>query len=312
MAISPAAGDERRGLLFGLVGVVIFGLTLPATRLAVMELDPLFVACARAVLGGCLALATVALTRTSRPPRALLAPLLRYGACVILGFPILMTIAMRHAPAAHGGVILSILPLATAMAGVLVAGERPSYGFWICGVAGSLAVLAYVLVKAQSKGVDGGGFHWADLMLLAAVACAAWGYAEGAVVTRTLGGWQAISWALVAALPVTVTLTAVVLATGGLSGEMGRIGALAAVSWRSWAGFLYVGIFSMYLGFFVWNRGLSLGGIAKVGQTQLLQTFVTLAGAALLLGEEVGTIEIVFAALVVVLVALGSRMRVAR
>jgi drug/metabolite transporter (DMT)-like permease len=301
---------EQRGYLYGIVGVTMFGLTLPATRLAVLELDPLFVACGRAVLAGLCAFALVAATRAPWPPRHLMVPLFRYGACVIFGFPILMTVAMRFSPATHGGVILSILPLATAMAGVLVAGERPSRGFWACGIAGSLAVSGYVVLKA---GTGGGaladGDHWADLLLVGAVLAASWGYAEGAVVTRTLGGWQAISWALILALPVMSLITLAVLLTGGLTGTAG-VGMRA--SWPAWAGFLYVGIGSMYLGFFAWNRGLNLGGIAKVGQTQLLQTFVTLAGAALLLGETVGLMELAFATLVVALVALGSRMRVKR
>lgn len=239
------ANDERRGMLFGTIGVIIFGLTLPATRLAVMELDPLFVACGRAVLAGMCALGVVILTRSVWPPRALVWPLLRYGACVIIGFPILVTVAMRYAPAAHGGVILAILPLATAITAVAVAGERPSRGFWACGIAGSLVVLAYVVLKAYLATGSAGGFHWADLMLLAAVACAAWGYAEGAVVTRTLGGWQAISWALIIALPVMVTLTGLVLVFGGITGTAGLRTGLQAASWRSWAGFVYVGVMSM-------------------------------------------------------------------
>lgn len=302
--------DDQRGYLYGIVGVIMFGLTLPATRLAVLELDPLFVACGRAVLAGLCALTVVAATRAPWPPRAMMVPLARYGACVIFGFPLLMTVAMRYSPAAHGGVILSILPLATAMAGVMVAGERPSRGFWACGIAGSLAVLGYVVLKAGKEGgALADGFHWADLLLVGAVIAASWGYAEGAVVTRTLGGWQAISWALVLALPMMCALTLAVLLTGGLTGTAG-FGMHA--SWPAWTGFLYVGIGSMYLGFFAWNRGLNLGGIAKVGQTQLLQTFVTLAGAALLLGETVGLMELAFATLVVALVALGSRMRVTR
>ena len=304
--------DEQRGLVYGLIGVTLFGLTLPATRLAVLELDPLFVACGRAVLGGICALTVVAVTKSPWPSRALLWPLLRYGACVIIGFPVLMTVAMRYVPAAHGGVILAILPLATAMAGVAVAGERPSLAFWLCGIAGSLSVLIYVLLKAWLGTGSAGGFHWADLMLLGAVACVSWGYAEGAVVTRTLGGWQAISWALIMALPVISMLTALVFATGGISGQTGFTASLMAASAKSWAGFVYVGIFSMYISFFFWNRGLLLGGIAKVGQTQLLQTFVTLGGAALLLGEQVGLMELGFAMVVVALVAIGSRLRVKR
>lgn len=306
-----AARDEWRGLLYGLIGVTIFGLTLPATRLAVLDLDPLLVAFGRAVLAGACALSAIALGGSPRPPRVLLWPLVRYGACVVIGFPVLVTIAMRYAPAVHGAVILAILPLATAMAAVAVAGERPSPVFWTFGIAGSLAVLGYVLLKAWLAGTGADAFHWADLLLGASVACAAWGYAEGAVVTRTLGGWQAISWALVVMLPIMLVGTLTVLLTGGMTGG-GTLSAFGTASWWSIAGFVYVGVFSMYLGFFAWNRGLALGGIAKVGQTQLMQTFVTLAGAAILLGEHVGLLELGFACVVVVFVALGSRARVRR
>ena len=295
------AAQSRRGLLWGLLGVVIFGLTLPATRLAVGELDPVVVTLGRALLAAVLAALTLMIARRPAPRRADWPRLAAFAACVVLGFPLQMAIAMRYAPAAHGGVVLAVLPLLTAMASVWLAGERPSRGFWACGVLGMAAVVAYAVLAGARAGGGAAAVHWADLLLAGAAVSAATGYALGGELSRRLGGWEVISWALVIAAPF-VALLCVVLAPPINWGASSRV----------WLGFLYLGVFSQFIGFFAWNKGLALGGIAKVGQTQLLQTFVTLAAAAALLGEPVGVLELVFSLAVAVLVALGWRMRVAR
>ena len=198
-------------------------------------------------------------------------------------------------PATHGAVVLAILPLATGAAAALVARERPSTGFWITGILGSAVVIAFALREG------GGGLHAADLALLVAVASAAVGYALGARAASTLGSWQSISWSLVLCLPVLLP-TAPFTAPGDFR----------AIPAASWMGFAYVAIVSQYVGFFAWYRGLAMGGIARVGQLQLLQPFMTLVASALLLSEPVGPDTIVFAGVVVGLVAAGTRMRVAR
>ncbi|MEC9367708.1 MAG: DMT family transporter [Pseudomonadota bacterium] len=291
------ADDDRKGLFLGLVGVTIFGLTLPATRLAVEGLDPYVIALGRGIVAAAIAALALRLSGESLPPRSTLVPLVICAAGVVLGFPLFATLAMQYVPASHGGVVLAILPLATAVAGVLVAGERPSPGFWLCGVLGSVAVLAFTLAA------DGGGsgLHLADLLLVAAVISAGVGYAYGGVLARTLGGWQTISWALVISTPVLALLLIVLQRPVNWS-------APAAV----WAGFLYLAIASQFFGFFAWYRGLALGGVAKVGQTQLLQPFITLAASALLLSETITPLEIGFALVVVGIVAAGRRMRVDR
>jgi drug/metabolite transporter (DMT)-like permease len=208
-----------------------------------------------------------------------------------------MTIAMQYAPASHAAVVLAVLPLLTAMAGVLVARERPSLGFWACGIAGTLVVMAYALFSGGGTGE----LHWADLLLAGAALSASTGYALGGEMAHRVGGWEAISWSLVVTAPVIAILFRVLA---------------PPINWgasaSAWAGFLYVAVFSQFLGFFAWNKGLSIGGIARIGQLQLLQTFVTLAGAYLLLGESIGWMEVIFSAAVVGLVALGWRMRVHR
>ncbi len=217
------------------------------------------------------------------------------AAGVIVGFPLLSAIAMQTAPASHGGVVLGILPLATAAMSVVFAGERPSFGFWLCGIVGSAAVVVFALL-------DGGAqVYLADGLLIAAVICAAAGYAIGGDLSRSLGGWQVISWALLFSLPVLLPPV---------------LWVLPQVNWQAssgaWLSFLYVAVFSQFLGFFFWNKGMALAGVAKVGQTQLLQVFVTLLGSALLLGEAIRPVTVLFAGIVVAVVALGRRMAVAR
>ncbi len=312
---SPLSHNERRGLLLGLIGVTIFGLTLPATRVAVAELDPIFVGLGRAVVAAIPAALALALAKAPIPSRNQFISIALMSLGIVLGFPLLATIAMQSAPASHGGVILAMLPLATAMAGALVAGERPSLGFWLTGIAGAGAVAGYALLSAYYAATTGAlsstspaeaiaasaALQWADLLLVAAVISAAMGYAIGGKLSRALGGWQVICWALVISAP--FMLGVVVLLSGPINWH---------ASPQAWAGFGYVAIFSMFLGFFFWNQGLALGGIAKVGQVQLLQPFVTLIASAVLLSEVIGRLEIIFVILVVALVALGTRMRVTR
>jgi drug/metabolite transporter (DMT)-like permease len=286
------------GLALGLVGVVIFGITLPATRLAVLELDPGFVTFARALIAAGLAVIYLAAVRAAAPPRELWGSLAVFGLCTTIGYPLLMAIAMRYAPASHGGVVLAVQPLLTAMAGMYIAGERPSPAFWMCSLAGTAAALAYAILSSAGT-LE---LHWADLLLAGAAVAGCYGYAMGGHLTRRMPGSHVISWAVVLMAPVILVL----MLANGLPGEPG------GVSWAAWAALLFVGMFPMYLGFFAWNRGLALGGIAKVGQMQLVQPFITLAAAALLLGERIGWLEIGFSVLVVGLVAAGSRMQVRR
>lgn len=287
----------RLGLLLGLVGVTIFGITLPMTRIAVLELTPSFVTFGRALIAAALAACVLVLTRTRLPPRETWPTLAIFGLCVTIGYPLLMGMAMQYAPASHGGVVLAVQPLITALASMKVAGERPSSAFWTCSLAGTAAALTYAVLSSAGT-LE---LHWADLLLAGAAAAGSYGYAMGGHLTHRMPGWQVISWALVIMAP----LMLVLLLLAGLPD-------FRTVSWKAWGCLLYVGVFAMYLGFFAWNRGLAIGGIAKVGQMQLVQPFITLAASALLLGEHIGWMEIGFSVLVVGLVALGSRMRVAR
>jgi drug/metabolite transporter (DMT)-like permease len=290
--------DETRGMLLGLAGVALFSLTLPFTRMAVAELDPLFVTLARAVGAALLAGAWLRWKGVSRPPRAALLPLVMVALGCILGFPLLTSIAMRSLPASHGAVLIGVLPLCTALYAALRGYERPSGGFW------ALALLGSGLVVAFALGQGGGNLEPADLLMFGAVLSAAVGYAEGGKLARSMGGQETISWALVlAAIP-----SALVLAVF----DAGQFGRLGEVGPRAWLGLAYVTVFSTIVGFFFWYRGLALGGLARVGQVQLVQPFLSLAGAWALLGEPLTVANCGFALAIIGVVAAGRRMQVKR
>jgi drug/metabolite transporter (DMT)-like permease len=290
--------DDTRGMLLGLAGVAMFSLTLPFTRLAVRELDPALVAFGRALVAAILAGLWLWWRGAALPPRTALRPLAAVAIGCVLGFPWLTSIAMRTLPASHGAVLVGILPLTTAAWAALLGRERPSVGFWIVAVAGAALTVGFALRQG------GGSLHSADALMLLAVLLGGLGYAEGGRLAQTLGGQQVISWALLLAAPVAL---AVLLMTDWMRG-----GSLPSAGPTAWLGLAYVSVFSMLIGFFFWYRGMALGGVARVGQTQLLQPFLSLAGAALLLGEPLKAEQWVFAAAVIVLVALGRMMRVRR
>ena len=282
--------NETKGWWLGFCGVAIFALTLPFTHIAVREFDPLFVSVGRAVVAACLALPLLLLTRQTWPSLADLRALAFVIGGVIFGFPIFSALAMTTVPASHGGVVLGALPLATALMATIFAGERPSPRFWVWSLCGSAAVIIYALWDG------GGGFAVGDIWLALSVLAAAMGYAAGGQLSKKLGGWQVISWALVVALPITVPLAW--LHVGAITFHESR---------AAWASFIYVALFSQLIGFFFWNKGLSLGGIARVGQVQLLQTFMTLAASALFLGEVLSWRSIGFATIVAACVYLGRK-----
>jgi drug/metabolite transporter (DMT)-like permease len=262
---------ETLGLLLGFLGVCIFAGTLPFTRIAVESLSPGFIAAGRAALAGVLAGTTLLVLRRAWPGRADLLKFALGGLCLVGGFPLFTALAMQSVPAGHGGVVLGILPLATALISALIAGERPSAAFWIAAVIGAGLVVGFTLHEG------GGGFEPGDLYLLAAVLSSSLGYVVSAqLAQRGYAGWEVISWILVVSLPLTVPVSLWLLPPDP-----------AAVPAWSWIGFAYVTLLSQYLGFFAWNAGLAIGGIARVSQVQLLQTFVTLVFAAFLNGERI-------------------------
>jgi drug/metabolite transporter (DMT)-like permease len=286
---------DRRSLFYGFLGIMIFSVTLPATRLAVAHLNPTFVGLGRAVVAAALAVVLLVLTRQPIPPRRTWPQFALVVAGVIIGFPLLSAIAMKDAPASYGAVITGLLPLVTALGGVWRAGERPSRSFWIWAAIGSGIVLGFALLSGA------GSLRPADLALLGAVAAAGLGYAEGGVLARRFGAWQVICWSLVLAAPLLGPIV-----------WLARPMDLSAVPLTAWLGFGYVSVFSMFLGFFAWYHGLALGGIARIGQLQLLQPFLTILASAVILGEPLTPVTLGFAIAVVSCVALGRRASIGR
>jgi drug/metabolite transporter (DMT)-like permease len=292
--VRPAATHPAaRGLLAGGIGVLVFSWTLPATRLAVPELGGTFVGLGRALVAAALAAAYLAWSRPPMPPRDAWASLALVAAGVVVGFPLLSALAMGHVPASHGAVLTGALPLATAAAAVLRAGERPGLRFWLAAVGGFAAVVTFALLEGGGRAGPG------DLLLLGAVAAAGLGYAEGGRLARTMGGGPVVAWALVLSAP--FLAVPVWLAARDLP---------PAPSAGAWLAFGYVSAFSMFLGFFAWYRGLALGGVARVGQLQLAQPVLTLLWSALLLGEPLRPSFFLFAAAVSACVLAGVRARV--
>ncbi len=294
-AIPGTARLLSPGLLWGFLGVLAFSFTLPLTRIAVSTLDPLFVGAGRALVAALLATVVLLVTRTRFPPRRLWPRILTVAAGVVVGFPFLTSFALQTAPASHGAVVIGLLPAATAAVAVLRARERPSRLFWAASLAGAVAVIGFTVVSSGGFG----GLHVSDLLLLGAVVAAAVGYAEGGLLAREIGSWQVICWALVAAAPAMAALTGVSMAahppTAGIDG---------------WLAFGYVSGVSMFLGFFAWYRGLAIGPIASVSQIQLVQPVLTIAWAALLLGEPLTLVTALGALAVVACAALAVRSRV--
>jgi len=287
---------EKFGVALGLAGMALFAGTLPATRLAVASIDPLFLTSARAAIAGLAGVLVLAAMRRRLPPRALWGQIALAGLCTIVGFPVLMALAMVSVPAAHGGVVLGILPLATAAASAIIGHERPSLGFWVASIAGAGIVVVFVLHDN-----DAGRFTAGDLFLLGTVIAGAFGYTLSGRLSEVLPGWEVISWQVALFLPASV-LAAVALWPEGL----------ADVPAPAWAGLAYVSLVSQFLAFFVFNAGLALGGIAHVGQVMLLQPFAIVALAAPVNGEPIRASILAYAAAVVVTVLIAQRMKVRR
>ena len=291
--------DETLGMWLGVLGVAFFAVTLPMTRLATgtqaaPQLSPWFVTLGRAALAGVLSVVFLLATRSPRPQRVHWKPL---GMAVLgnaIGYPLLLAYALRVVSASHAAVITALLPLVTAACAAWVLHQRARLGFWLCAIAGSALVVAFSLLRAGSHG-SGFGFEWADVLLVGAVVAASLGYIYGAQVTPALGAERVICWVCVMALPVTLPGTLLLWPE-------------QPVAASAWVGFVYVGVFSMWMGFFAWYRGLAMGGALRVSQTQLLQPFLSILAAVPLLGEPLDVVTLGFAAAVVATVVAGKKL----
>lgn len=287
--LNNADSGSLSGWINGFLGVLIFSGSLPATRLAVQGMSPFFLTFMRASVAGVLAIALLLLFRQKLPQRNQVFSLIIVAAGVVIGFPLLTAIALQHITSSHSVVFLGLLPLATAVFGVIRAGERPRLPFWIFSALGSLLVGGYALSQNASVSLFG------DLLMLASVLVCGLGYAEGARLSRELGGWQVICWALIISLPLMLMAACVTMPEN-----------INAITIKSWLALGYVSLFSMLIGFIFWYKGLATGGITAVSQLQLLQPFFGLGLSALLLSETVSPLMLLVT-LGIILSVIGSR-----
>ena len=296
---SPSPGtvaDARRGFLLGALGVVIFAMTLPMTRLAVgdtaaPQLPPAFVTAGRAALAGLLSVVYLWVVHAPRPPRHLWATLALSAVGTVLGFPLFLALALRQVDAMHAAVVTGVLPLATAVVAALVLRQRPAASFWACALAGCGLVLGFAAWQGSGR------VSLADGLLLGAVLCGAVAYVAGARAAAVMPAEHVIGWVLVASLPLTLPAALWLWPTQPASAA-------------AWGGFVYVSVFSMWLGFFSWYRGLALGGVVRVSQVQLLQPFLALLFAVPVLGEKLEPVTLFFALAVMAVVFIGRRLPV--
>ena len=286
---------QNFGLLLGVLGVCLFAATLPATRIALFDTNPFFLTSIRAMIAGFAGAAVLVVMRRRLPPRRLIIPIILCAIVVVLGFPLAMAIAMVTVPSSHGGVIMGILPLATAASAAVIQHERPSRGFWIAAVIGSALVMTFAFYRGGGHSLSLG-----DVLLLVAVACGGIGYTLSGKLSGSLPGWEVISWVVAFSLPIAIIATILTWPDN-----------IDAITPRGWAAILYVGLVAQYSAFFLWNAAMAMGGIARVGQISLLQPFLVVLIAATFAGEDLDVQTLLFAAAVVITVAIGTRMRVA-
>jgi drug/metabolite transporter (DMT)-like permease len=292
----PVDRVHRAGLWWAFVGVLLFSFSVPLTKVAVGGFSPLFTATGRAVIAGMLALVALGVRRVPFPAREHLRPLLFTMLGAVFGWPILLALALQRTTSAHAAVIAAFMPLTTALFAVLRSHERVPRQFWVAASVGTGALVAFAVSRGGAEGAD----LVADLLLVGAVVSSSWCYVEGAAITRSMPGWQVISWVVVLALPLTLPLTVILWWSSA---------GVQSPTTAEWTALILLGVSSMYLGFFAWYRGLALAGAAYGGQVQQLQALLTLVWSALLLGETVTLGTVVAAVVVVVSVAWALRSR---
>lgn len=287
--------NEQRGMVLGLMAVVAFSFTLPATKILVPFMDPIFIGLGRSFIAAILAAIILLISGKVIPSKRQFFQLYIVTICIVVSFPVFTASAMLYLPSSHGAIVVGMLPLSTALAGALISGERPSLGFWVFSLLGSAVVVCYALI--QGAGI----LQRADLALFMAVISASIGYAVGAKLSKELSGWRVISWALVLSLPL-ITIPVIKFAPDNFF----------QLPMKAYLGFFYLALISQLLAFFAWYKALAIGGVTRVSQIQLLQTFLTVLASALLLGEAVDTQLIIFTCLTVCLVWFGKKMPIVR
>jgi drug/metabolite transporter (DMT)-like permease len=280
-------------MLIGFVGIAIFSLTLPFTQMAVNEMSPFFLAFGRASIAGICALILLLFNKSKFPNRVQIKKLIIIVVGVVYGFPIFTSIAMTTLPSSHSGIVLGILPLAMSLFAAIKYKEKPSLSFWLTSIFGTFMVISYTFMD------NDGSLMIEDLWLLFAILFAAIGYSEGGILSKEMGSIAVISWALVISLPLNLFASYVFYETS-----------YATISFQAFMSLMYVGLFSMFIGFFFWYKGIAIGGISRVGQVQLIQPFLTIIGAYFLTNEKITFLNILFALIVLIVIIIGRRTKI--
>lgn len=293
-SITPKAENWTQGVVLGCLGMLGFSGTLVATRVAVFDFSPATITCARIVIAGMLGLGFLAATKQFKlPEKRLIGGIILMGLGLAVGYPFFLALALKSVPSVHGAVVTGLAPAATAIMYVARGGERQTLTFWVACAVGFTGVLYFAF--------DAGGGHLslADGWLFLGLVCVAFAYAEGGRISGELGGAVTLSWAMVFLMP--AALVGLILTTRALD--------LTSVQCTSWIAVAYLGGISMFLASVFWYRGLAAGGVARIGQINLLLPLVALGLAALILNEEVTPTAIVCAVTVfgAMLVCLKSR-----
>jgi drug/metabolite transporter (DMT)-like permease len=280
-------------MLIGVIGITMFSLTLPFTQMAVKELSPFFVAFSRATIAGFCALILMILGKYKLPTKNQIKRLIIIAIGIVYGFPIFTSMAMTTLPSSHSGIVLGILPLTMSVLAAIRYKEKASLAYWITSIIGASLVITYAFI-------DNNGFLIKeDLWLLFAILFVSVGYSEGGNLSKEMGSIAVVSWALVLTLPFNIIATYFFYETS-----------FSSVSLQALISLSYVGLFSMYIGFFFWYKGIAIGGISRVGQVQLIQPFLTIVAAFFLTNEKITFLNILFALMVLVVIIIGRKTKI--
>jgi drug/metabolite transporter (DMT)-like permease len=294
--------NENKGFIFGFVGIIIFSITPVATKIALgdnnSELSPEFITFGRSALAGVLALAYLFISKRRIPKLKYLFNFSIIALCITVVFPLTLSLGLIYSTSIHAGVILAFLPLATAILASFYFKQKASLGFWVCAFIGCILIVIYILIHGheENKKLE---LSYSDILFCIAVIVAAIGYNFGAKLTKIMVSADVISWALVLALPVHFTLAIYYFPK-------------TEINIISWLGFLYVAIFSQWIGFFAWYKGLDIGGAVRVSQIQLLMPFFTFAFSIYLLGETLDFLTIIFSIAIILLIYLSRKMAITK
>ena len=285
--------NETKGMLIGFIGIAMFSLTLPFTQMAVKEMNPFFVAFSRATIAGFCALTLLILSKYKFPTKNQIKRLIIIAIGIVYGFPIFTSMAMTTLPSSHSGIVLGILPLTMSVLAAIRYNEKASLAYWITSIIGASLVVTYAFI-------DNNGFLIKeDLWLLFAILFVSIGYSEGGNLSKEMGSIAVVSWALVITLPINIIATYFFYETS-----------FSSVSFQALISLSYVGLFSMYIGFFFWYKGIAMGGISRVGQVQLIQPFLTIFAAFFLTNEKITFLNILFALMVLVVIIIGKKTKI--